>query len=105
MNEELRTRIMRRVYAIYLIKLVYRPIMLKLYALALGMWGLSALVSFGDVFENLSRLSDPSAIANFFVYALAHTELAVQTLLCAVLIAFAWLMRDIGRGESFPRMA
>lgn len=96
-NIELKKRIMRRVYMIWLFRKITSPFALESAAfMALTVW-LLHYFSLKHVIINALSLSSPASMFNFFTSAFMSTELIVQVLSLAVLAAFAVLARDIVR--------
>ena len=103
MNDQLQKRIMRRVYAVFLIKRAVGPTALKLYTLMLASAGIVSLVSVGNVFANMP--ADIAGALTFVLYALSHTEFIIQLLVFGTLGAALWLIRDIIRGlQTAPHL-
>jgi hypothetical protein len=89
----LTNRIMRRVYAVYVLRCVLHPTLCKLYGVLVAVGGVAVFVSFGSVLQNVP--SDISYFYSFFVYAFAHTEFIVQLLVVSAVLFLGWLVFDI----------
>lgn len=88
-------RIMRRVYAVWILKNVVRPLLIKGSVFAAFVWEMKQTVSLRHVFANIPDPTNVGAMYNFFSYAFAHTETAVQILSLGVAAIGIWMMRDI----------
>jgi hypothetical protein len=99
-NKQLRQAIMRRVYLVYALRLMLRPMTLKLFALGAGSIGIVSLVSLSNVFANMAALGSAAGVSQFILYAVTHTEIPVQLSLAAIVLALIWLARDLARRVS-----
>lgn len=88
-------RIMRRVYAVWILKNVVRPLLIKGSIFVAFVWEMKQTVSLRHVFANIPDPTNVGAVYNFFSYAFAHTETAVQILSLGVAAVGLWMMRDI----------
>ena len=88
-------RIMRRIYAVWILKNVVRPILIKGSIFVVFVWEMRQTVSLRHVFANIPDPSNIGAVYNFFSYAFAHTEVAVQALFVGLALLGVWMMRDI----------
>lgn len=91
MNNEtaLKQKIMRRVYGVYLLKKVTGVEARTVLTLAaLGV--LSLTVSVPHVIQNMPALSNPIAVAQFFVSAMIATHAFVKVLIVIGSMLFVW---------------
>ena len=91
--QSIRREVMRRVYVVFFLRKVAKPLAIK-GAFAVGFVAYAAaLVSVRNVFWNMPSPAELLSFAKFIVSAFANTELAVQalTLGLAALAAFALL--------------
>lgn len=96
--------IMARVKRIYYLRKVFQPTLLKVYGFGVLATVLTSVVSLTNVYANMPPLTAPTAFANFFFGALAHTELFVQVLLIGLVVTICMLGRDFvyGVGNTHP---
>jgi len=94
-NEQLKKKIMRRVYITFFLKKVFNPVAVKLYTLTVFLGVSVSFVSFGSVLANMPRVTDIVALYNFSTSAFFNTEFAVQFLSTGALLAIFLLMKDI----------
>ena len=99
MKNHLSQSIMRRVYAIYVLRSLGSPIALKTYILVLFAAGVASLVSVGNVVANVPT-SGFYALYDFSIYALMHTELIVQMLMGGAIALLIWILRDCVRAVN-----
>ena len=102
-SHELKIRIMRRVYVIYFVRRALSPRALKIYALFAAILGTASVVSVSNVFANMP--ADLLGISEFLLAAFGNTELTVQLLSAAALIALGILLVDIVRSFSTLRVS
>lgn len=96
----LNTRIMRRVYAIWMLRKVTSPRVVKSLILLASIWQIKDRVFVAKVFENMPSLADIQATYSFFSSAMMHTQLAVQVSILAGALLSLLLLRDfINRKE------
>ncbi len=93
---EIRKHVMRRVYAIYLLRQLSRPF-IRVSALAIGALALMASVSVPDVLVNVSGVSDTVGFAKFILAAFAGTEMLVQSAVLLVSVVGLWSFADLVR--------
>ena len=91
----LKQRIMRRVYAVWILKNVVRPLLIKGSIVVAFIWEMKQTVSLRHVFANIPNPTDVGAVYNFFSYAFAHTETMVQMLSLGLAAIGLWMMRDV----------
>lgn len=91
---ELKKKIMRRIYAIWIFRGLTSPFAVKLVSLvALSVW-LTTYVSIGNVLENSVSSVSLDYILSFFAFAFSKTELTAKILLLAFLVPFSLLLKD-----------
>jgi len=93
---QLKNRIMRRVYAVWIIKKVFSPIVIKTAILLAFVWQMAALVSFTNVLANTNSIID----YNFFWHAFLNTEMLTKVLLLGSIVLIALVARDIYKNFS-----
>ncbi|MFC1720992.1 hypothetical protein ACFLY0_01855 [Patescibacteria group bacterium] len=91
----LHKKIMRNIYAIFILQKIINPTAFKLYVVMAFAWVGTLYVSFGNVFANMQSLSGASALYKYSISSFANTELIVQVLSVAMLVALVWFVRDI----------
>ncbi|OGG47342.1 hypothetical protein A2671_01520 [Candidatus Kaiserbacteria bacterium RIFCSPHIGHO2_01_FULL_49_13] len=102
-NQELKIRIMRRVYVIYYVRKALSPRALKMYALIAACLGTASVVSVSNVLQNMP--SDVAGISSFFIAAFANTKLIVQLLTAGAIVTLLALLADLVRSFSgAPRL-
>jgi len=94
-NEQLKKKIMRKVYLTFFLRKVFNPMAIKLYMLATFLGTSVSFVSFGSVLANTPRITDIGALYSFSTSAFLNTEFAVQFLSAGALLAIFLLMKDI----------
>ncbi|MEK7066026.1 MAG: hypothetical protein AAB965_00450 [Patescibacteria group bacterium] len=94
MSANIKTRIMRRVYTIWALRLATSPRVVKFLILVASVWQFKENVFVSKVFENMPSVLDAPATYNFFSSALMHTQLIVQTSVLAVAVFSLLLLRD-----------
>ena len=92
---ELKKKIMRRVYATYVLRRVINRFTLKCTILVFFAVGIISIVSVTDVFANMPYLLDTTALYFFSKYAFMNAELTVQTLLLGATVFMMWLAKDL----------
>lgn len=95
MSTTITQKTMRRVYAIWIARMLTAPIFLKLYAIAIMILGMAQYVSFREVFENAPAWDDFGAQFIFARSAFFHTEILTLFLFCISIIVFTLLCKDI----------
>jgi hypothetical protein len=99
-NDQLKRRIMRRVYAIYAIRLALHPTTLRLAAVLALFWRSTAYISYTNVLANSPSIFDIRGELNFLQAALANTETVTFTMLAAVGVLAIWLAADALRPKT-----
>ena len=95
MSTTLKKRIMRRAYAIFILRKVFHPTWVKVYIMVAVFWQLSQSVSVFNVFKNAPGSLGGSL--SFLMNAFVHTEIAVQLIVAAGAAIILWLVWDLGR--------
>jgi hypothetical protein len=93
MQSTLHKRIMRRVYAIYFLRLLTHRCVLKTAMIAVLVVFSGRYVSYGAVFENLP--SNYMKLPMFIGGAISNTEFVTIGLVFSVLVLFLFLVRDV----------
>jgi len=93
-NSKIQKTVMRRIYAIRLMKLVVAPLA-ALAALLVALWGIGREVWVAKVLENMPALSDVPGILTFGTTAFIQTDLIVQTLSVLFIAAILWLASEL----------
>jgi len=92
-EHELKKRIMRRVYGVYVLRRVTNPV-LRAGVLAVVLFALSRIISIQDVFANALSTNGLNGFVNFVYSAVTTTETQVL-LLASISIALAlWFIAD-----------
>ena len=91
----LKKKIMRRVYAVYVLRKVINRFSLKCGALILFAVGVISVVSVTDVIANMPYLLDTAALFYFSKYAFMNAEMTVQVLLLGTTVFMVWLAKDL----------
>ena len=86
---------MRRIYAIWVARALISPIFLKLYAIALVLFGIAQYVSFRSVFENAPVWNNVGAQFTFARSAVLHTESLTLFFIFISVVIFMLLCNDI----------
>ena len=101
MDRQLKFSIMRRVWAIFLLRRATSMAALRVYLFAFLLWQITLRVSFGHVWANMPR-GYVGEVASFFENAFLSTETAVQALVLATGTIALWatvkMVRSIARG-------
>ncbi len=94
---------MRRVYTIYILKSVLRPLIIEL-AVVAAFIGVAALyVSLPNVVANALTLHGLKALSTFFIQAFIHTDIGIQALSLSILILIVFFVGDSLRRISRVR--
>lgn len=86
---------MRRIYAVWIARMLVSPIFLKLYAIVVIIFGMAQYVSFRSVFENFPAWNDFGAQFIFARSAFFHTEILTLFLFSISVVVFTLLCKDI----------
>ncbi len=94
---------MRRVYTVYILRNVARPLAVEL-AIVLALIGASAFfVSLQDIFNNLYSLHSIQTVSRYLVAAFINTQAIVKALSISVIIVAALFGYDAVRRLSRAR--
>lgn len=93
-DEDLKIRIMRRIYITNMLRKTFAPFMLRVYIGIVVIWQLVLSVSLSNVFENLPGISHPFALYNFASSAFMNTEMWVKILSVCLFLVVLWLSKD-----------
>jgi hypothetical protein len=97
MSYSIRRDVMRRVYVIFFLRTVVKPVAIKTAFAVAGVFGVAALVSVHDVFKNMPSLAEFVAFVKFAFYAFVNTGLAEQALSLILIALGLWAVRDLLR--------
>jgi len=93
--QKLKIQIMRRVYAIWMLRKVFSPFALKVYiAIVLG-WQTAVRVHVAMVWNNAPQMTEVQRSVSFFSAAFSQAELSLQLILLFGLALAVWLARDL----------
>ncbi|MDP2593645.1 MAG: hypothetical protein Q8P52_03290 [bacterium] len=93
----LKRKVMSRIYAIYVWRILSRPLCVKTALFfALYAW-IAAAVSVKDVMLNMPSMAELSALISFSLSAFLNAGHFLQTLSVAAVVIGGWLLFDIGR--------
>ncbi len=93
-HSQLKKRIMRRVYALYVLGKVLSKAALKVYATLALLYGIKIFVHVEAVANNMPDFNNLSGLYTFMTNAALNTDLAVQFIVFGVVALVAWVMRD-----------
>ena len=99
MSSYLKTRIMRRVYAIYVLRKMLSPRSLKVAIILASLWQIHTHVAEKFVLANMPRVADIVAVAKFYLAAFLHTQSIVQVSILASGVLVLWLAKDVLRPQ------
>ncbi len=92
---DLKTRIMRRVYAVWMLRKVFSPFAMKVYiALVIG-WQMAARVHVAMVLNNAPSVTNVHDSLSFFSAAFSQAEFTLQLILLTGVVLALWLGRDM----------
>lgn len=94
-NAQLTKRIMRRVYLVWMIRIVLNPVLLKTIIAGIFFWRSTEYVSYAHVISNAPKLTDIGDSINFVRGAVVHAEGMTLLLLLGTLVMAAWLLSDV----------
>lgn len=94
-NQNLKNKIMRRVYAVWLFRKLASPFAVELFFLGALSFGLSVYVSIRNVVNNTPSIFSPGAVAGFFASAFYQAEMIVQILFVGMLASLIFLLKDV----------
>ncbi|MDP3955999.1 MAG: hypothetical protein Q8Q18_02035 [bacterium] len=93
MQSSLNKRIMRRIYIVYVMRLLGHPLLVKAVMMTVLFVYSSQYVSYGAVVSNMPMSA--TKLPTFIGVALANTEYITLGLLFAVLVLFLYVIRDV----------
>jgi hypothetical protein len=93
-NAELSSRIMRRVYFVWGLRMVLNPRFLKSLIALVLLYRTTEYVSYTHVLANRPRIADIPANLAFISEAFAKTEVASVLLIVGTMALMAWLASD-----------
>jgi delta-aminolevulinic acid dehydratase/porphobilinogen synthase len=96
-KSQLHTNIMRRVNRVYWLRRVFSTTAVQCTSLLLFIFGVSSLISVGDVVANMPQTLNVFTQATFHIEALKETEGLVQANIIALILITLWVMRDMVR--------
>ena len=91
----LKNNIMRRVYAVFILRKITSPFSLKLFMLSALLIASNFLVSVKNVLLNMPSWNRIDALYDFYAGAFLQTELAVQIVLFGTGVLFVLLLKDV----------
>ncbi len=104
-NDILKKNIMRRVYMVYILRMVVKPLILEGILLVCLMGVATFFISLPHVITNLLALHGIQALGKFFVAAFMNTQSIVKAISISVVlvtIAFAYdFIRRIGKVTAY----
>ncbi len=95
MDTALKNKIMRRVFATYLIKKAVNPMALQTYLLAFLTWQLFLYVSMPHIIANAPNILHGRAFVEFYIQSFLRTQLIVQVLAVGILSLVIWIVRQM----------
>ena len=108
MDITLKNKIMRRVFALYLLKKAVNPMALQTYLLAFLTWQLFLYVSMPHVIANAPNILHGRAFMEFYFQSFLRTQFIVQVLAVGILSLVIWIARQVfyslKRGSITSRM-
>lgn len=100
MSANLKTRIMRRAYTIWVLRMATSPRVVKFLILLASIWQFKEHVFVTQVFANMPSPADVYATYGFFSSAMINAQLIVQVSILAGAVFGLLLLKDlIGRKE------
>lgn len=94
---QLKNQVMRRVYFVYIVKKILRPLVAKSAAFAALAIVLMIYVSVRDVIINMPHAIDVLSVYKFLVAAFAHTTTSVQLVFIAMFSISLFIISDIAK--------
>lgn len=97
MNQDvaLKGKIMRRIYMIYMLRLLVHPKTIKSALFLVMFWRSTAYVSYASVFQNSPNVFDVGREVDFARSAVMQTEATTLVLVFGAILMFGWLLRDM----------
>ncbi|GEM_PF-6357925 len=99
-NFVLEKSVMRRVYLIWMGRLLTHRVTIKLALFAFLLWELAAYVFVRAVLENASHAFGPS----YFLGAFMHTQLITQAIILGIVLLAGWLGWDALKNFRYARL-
>ena len=96
--------VMNRVQRIYILRQYINRTTLKLYIGGVFMGALMGMVSVSNIFANMPSLLAPGKMIDFIIRATLDTELAIQILFVAFVVAIVLVMQDIAKNMMQNRV-
>ena len=103
MTNYLESAVMRRGRAVYYLRLVLTPFVLKPFFLAVLVTAIWFKVSVTDVFHNAWAIGEPASVYHFSASAFSQTELLVKVLIIGLVFLAGWLVIDFARKMPLVR--
>lgn len=92
---QFKKRIMRRVYALYVLGKVLSKLAFKVYAGLALLYGIKIFVHVEAVANNMPDFNNLSGLYTFMTQAALNTNLAVQFIIFGVVALAVWVLRDV----------
>lgn len=93
-HSQLKGRIMRRVYMLYVLGKMLSKLALKVYAGLALLYGIKIFVHVEAVANNMPDFGNLSGLYTFMTQAALNTDLAVQFIVFGVVALAGWILRD-----------
>ncbi len=93
-NNYVKKNVMRRVYIVYLLRAVARPLLIELAVIAALIMSVGFFVSVQSVFHNALSVSNIVDFGRFIIDAFTNTQIVVQALSILVLVVCIGLVYD-----------
>lgn len=97
LNSQIEVKVMRRVKAVYWLKRLAAPLLVKPALLAAFLGALWFKVSVINVIQNAASVGEPASLYHFFSAAFRDAELAVKFLAGGLGLVAFWLLLDIAK--------
>ena len=94
MDNIFKKRIMRRIYAIYILRKILSRTAFKIYIGAALLYGIKVFVNITAVANNMPKWSDTIGLYNFMFYSVMNTELAAQFIIFGFAAFVIWIVKD-----------
>lgn len=101
-NPQLHKSIMRRVYAVWFLKRITSPAMVRLYAVVALFVQLLRNISVTNVLENMSGIDVVGGVL-YVAQAFTETELAVQLYLSLFTVVALWMLFEYAKKVLFEQ--
>ena len=99
---ELRSKIMRRVYGVYIMRQLSSPA-IRIFALGVVALALKSLISLTSVFQNMSHTSGVSGFLYYAYSAFIGTHLPVQLAVLAGIFIVLITLKDLATALRFNK--